>query len=147
MVCMLTIGWMKIFTIFKIEPLTKKIICHARYKVTQSWLDNIKAFSGMWRGPTFSVDMMVRAPIFTTESGRREVLTDVGLALWSPGVWKRWERTNNNNYSMRTFRYIYELPQWCTWQTQSRMITNDKKHTNLCPYTEQIIFFVILVSF
>ena len=145
MVCMLTIGWMKIFTIFKIEPLTKKLYgmqSTRSHKVGWTTLKLLVACDG----PTFSVDMMVRPDFYNRERGE-------GGAYW------RWpssvisrcleegERTNNNNYSKQTFRYIYELPQWCTWQTQSCMITNDKKHTNLCPYTEQIIFFVILVSF
>ena len=75
MVCMLTIGWMKIFTIFSF---CKNRIPHKKinvwHKVTQKLLVACD-------GPTFSVDMMVRARIFTTESGGREVLTDVGLAL------------------------------------------------------------------
>ena len=144
MVCSPLTGWKfsQFLAFAKIEPRTKNyMVCKWQghtHKVGWTTLKHSVACDG----PTFSVDMMVPDLQQRVEGGReggREVLTDVGLALWSTGTWERGERTNNNNYSMRTFRQSHDALtisiNCCNndvFDRQSRMITNAKKHTNLC---------------
>ena len=132
---MLTIGWMKIFTIFSF---CKNRIPHKKkiwHKVTQKLLVARD-------GPTFSVDMMVRARIFTTESGgRRCLLTLAQLCdLQMPGRGGKEQITitiqcelSDISINCRNSNVLDRLR--VAWSQTL------KKHTNLCPYTEQIIFF------